>query len=226
MIVQNQIGGGGPKIPEGTFVIVKGYTNAGGNVSASFNVPLTGTYRITTIASGGAGSMGDGNYDVTGAGGGSGGWACSIIALTKGSTVPVTCNASISSFGSYLSATSGATANGTIGGNGGTASGGNVNNNSGIKGNNGKSDVATKGGNGAPIRNPSSSEFLTDTYGEAGSGSSIRYMTGAYPQSLNLFAPFGAGGGGGASYFGDEGGEGSGGPGAVIIELLLEGVNT
>lgn len=232
MIVQNQFGGGGIKIPAGTWVIVKTYTSVFNNIiDEDFVVPVSGKYRVTVIGEGGDGedsyhNAGDGR---SGGGGGSGGWASSILTLTKGQKIPITCASAISSFGNYLSAISGKAASGKNGGAAGTASGGNEHNFSGIKGKAGKegSDIYSyAGGSGAEVSNPSLSKFLSNTNGAAGSTSSSGTNNGGTPISEGAFNCFGAGGGGGAfltMIYEFSGGKG--GPGAVIIELLLEGVN-
>lgn len=233
MIVQNQTGGGGPKIPEGTLVIVAIYTNAQSNVSTNFIVPQTGTYKITVI---GAGGNGDGAYDAdrlrdnySGAGGGSGGWGTKILQLLKNDSVPVTCNTTISSFGAYVSAQSGKNASSETGGAGGAVSGADVSN-PGTKGSDGTSGQSSGyGGNGANVSAPSGSPFLTSAYGKGGSSngysSSYRYLSAYDPISSGPFNAFGAGGGGGALSISYEGEGSDGGPGAVIIELLLKGGN-
>jgi len=85
-----EIQSGGVELPAGTWVIVKGYTNAKTYVAENFTVPLSGTYRITVIAKGGSGSNGDGEENYSGAGGGSGGWACSALNLIQGDSIQVT----------------------------------------------------------------------------------------------------------------------------------------
>lgn len=231
--MQNQIGGEGPKIPEGTLVIVAIYTNAQSNVSTNFTVPQTGAYKITVI---GAGGNGEDAYDAdslrdnySGAGGGSGGWGTKILQLKKDDSVPVTCNASVSSFGSYVSAQAGKPGDYGIGGKGGTVSGADVSN-PGTKGSDGTSGQSSGyGGNGANVSAPSGSPFLTSAYGKGGSSngysSSYRFLSAYDPISSGPFNAFGAGGGGGALSISYEGEGSDGGPGAVIIELLLKGGN-
>ena len=227
MIVQNQTGSGGPKIPEGTFVIVKAYTNASGNVSSQFSAPVSGKYRVTVVGRGGNGANQEKGDGISYGGGGSGGWACSILELKEKESFNITCNNSVSSFGNNLSATAGGTASGVNAGGGGRASGGNLFNYSGLRGVDGHSGGVEVGGNGAKLSEPQNSVFLTDTYGEGGGISwDLSDARGQYPKSKSVFAPFGAGGGGGSKYYADGvGGPGQGGPSAVIIELLLKGVN-
>lgn len=234
--MQNQIGDGGPKIPEGTFVIVKMFTPTSNSqsVSEQFTVPQSGKYRVTVIGKGGRGGDGKERYQGTsgGAGGGSGGWASSLLDLTENDTYQITVNSSVSSFGSLLTASSGTDAEDTTPGTGGTSSGGNLYNNKGLSGKTASS--IRIGGNGAAVRNPNQSLFLTSAVGQGGDYDyswTGEKCQGEAAVSQGPFAPFGAGGGGGGGHHEDlesapsyAGGDGS--KGAVIIELLLEGVNT
>lgn len=219
---------GGVKLPAGTWVIVKGYVSVN-SVSENFVAPVSGNYRVTVVGAGGEGaSSKDSDPRNTGGGGGSGGWARSVLYLTKNTSINITCNTGISSFGSYLSATCGGKANlYGDGGKAGTAKGGNDKNYNGVVGGVGdKSDpFEADGANGAAVRNSSESGLLSNTYGERGRGFSFQTWNGGTPISKGIFSCFGAGGGGGALYNGSEMWGGEGGPGAVIIELLLKGVN-
>ena len=207
---------GGVKLPAGTFVIVKTYVSKD-NVSKKFVVPMDGTYRVTVVGKGGNGASSD-TFD-EGNGGGGGAWARSLLKLNKSESVQVTCNNSISSFGSYLSATSGKNGIGTVSSEsvslGGTAVGGNEQNNNGTA-----SDTLGRGG--FP-KNYGNSPFLSVAYQFSGDDG----KDGTTPASTEFFNCFGLGGGGGGRTSpADEptyGGKGA--PGTVIIELLLKGVN-
>lgn len=207
---------GGVKLPAGTFVIVKTYVSKY-NVSEQFVVPIDGTYRITVVGKGGDGASHD-NFD-EGNGGGGGAWARSLLKLNKSESVQVTCNNSISSFGSYLSATSGKNGRGTVSSQsvslGGTAVGGNEQNNNG-------SSSSTTGSGGHP-NNYGNSPFLSTAYQFSGSDERNGYT----PASTEFFNCFGLGGGGGGRTSPSDGTTygGKGAPGSVIIELLLKGVN-
>lgn len=223
---------GGVKLPAGTWVIVKGYVSVN-NVSEDFVAPVSGNYRVTVVGAGGKGASSDDSGDPhnTGGGGGSGGWARSVLYLGENATIKITCNTGVSSFGSYLSATCGGNANPYgNGGKAGTAKGGNDKNYNGVAGKTGDTGATSSpyeadGADGAAVRNSSESGLLSNTYGEGGSKFSFYAWHGGTPISKGIFSCFGAGGGGGALYEGNEMWGGEGGPGAVIIELLLKGVN-
>ncbi len=242
MIVQNQIGGGGPKIPEGTFVIVDWFM-----LNGTFEVPMSGTYRITVVGHGGAGGTAMKNISPTpsefyGGGGGGAGGACElVIDLTKGQEYPITVTRSLSSFGSLLTATSGQNASNKMAGEPGTSSGGTPL--TGSTGGNGSvtsfpSHYGTSGGDGGHV---SGIIFFSGLTIYNGAYRSYEEKPGGFSVDSNnnntgsrfLFYPFGVGGGGGAhvkiddgSYAIDSyGAGGEGGHGAVIVELLLKGVN-
>lgn len=216
-------GGGNIDLPADSMVIVASYITNG-----TFVAPETGKYRITVI---GAGGNGDGGrtieqYEraVGGGGGGSAGWGSMQLELAKDQNIPITVNNSNSSFGSYLSATSGQNASKENGGNGGTATGGDISY-SGNKGDNGtESTYLPRGGNGAPVKSPEQSTFLTDTYGVRGLDTDGASVDGLSPVSKSIYAPFGAGGGGGYrdTGIGSSGDGAPGGTGGVIVELILE----
>ena len=228
---------GGQKLPAGTSAIVKIF-----NADGTFTVPQTGKYRVTVVGKGGNG--GDSTFDRnswgenagSGGSGGSGGWASSELNLTKGASVAVTVGA-VSSFGSYLSAAAGADAASPnpseipafpeyVGGAGGTATGGTLRNVSGISGSNGtiSDDRVHDGAAGKAVGSPEYSVFLSAAFGKAGTGSSRDYR--GYPPIADTgYGAFGASGGGAAcntNYSGGSGLGGEGGPGAVIIEMVLD----
>ena len=207
---------GGVKLPAGTFVIVKTYVSKD-NVSKKFVVPMDGTYRVTVVGKGGNGASSN-TFD-EGNGGGGGAWARSLLKLNKSEAVQVTCNTSISSFGSYLSATAGKDGSGTTNdkpvSSGGTAVGGNEQNNNGLN--------SSASGEGGYPNNYGNSPFLSTAYRWAGSDE----RDGRTPASTEFFNCFGLGGGGGGRTAPSDGATygGTGAPGTVIIELLLKGVN-
>ena len=228
---------GGQKLPAGTSAIVKIF-----NADGTFTVPQTGKYRVTVVGKGGNGGKSTfdrnswGENDGSGGSGGSGGWASSELNLTKGASVAVTVGA-VSSFGSYLSAAAGADAASPdpseipafpeyVGGAGGTATGGTLRNVSGISGSNGtiSDDRVHDGAAGKAVGSPEYSAFLSAAFGQAGTGSSRDYR--GYPPIADTgYGAFGASGGGAAcntNYSGGSGLGGEGGPGAVIIEMVLD----
>ena len=228
---------GGRKLPAGTSAIVKIF-----NADGTFTVPQTGKYRVTVVGKGGNGGKSTfdrnswGENDGSGGSGGSGGWASSELNLTKGASVAVTVGA-VSSFGSYLSAAAGADAASPnpseipafpeyVGGAGGTATGGTLRNVSGISGSNGtiSDDRVHDGAAGKAVGSPEYSVFLSAAFGKAGTGSSRDYR--GYPPIADTgYGAFGASGGGAAcntNYSGGSGLGGEGGPGAVIIEMVLD----
>ena len=228
---------GGQKLPAGTSAIVKIF-----NADGTFTVPQTGKYRVTVVGKGGNGGDSTfdrnswGENDGSGGSGGSGGWASSELNLTKGASVAVTVGA-VSSFGSYLSAAAGADAASPdpseipafpeyVGGAGGTATGGTLRNVSGISGSNGtiSDDRVHDGAAGKAVGSPEYSVFLSAAFGKAGTGSSRDYR--GYPPIADTgYGAFGASGGGAAcntNYSGGSGLGGEGGPGAVIIEMVLD----
>ena len=228
---------GGQKLPAGTSAIVKIF-----NADGTFTVPQTGKYRVTVVGKGGNGGDSTfdrnswGENDGSGGSGGSGGWASSELNLTKGASVAVTVGA-VSSFGSYLSAAAGADAASPnpseipafpeyVGGAGGTATGGTLRNVSGISGSNGtiSDDRVHDGAAGKAVGSPEYSAFLSAAFGKAGTGSSRDYR--GYPPIADTgYGAFGASGGGAAcntNYSGGSGLGGEGGPGAVIIEMVLD----
>lgn len=217
----------GAKLPAGTTIIWKIFTpeTYDASVSDTFVPPVSGKYRVTVIAKGGNGGRSD-PQDGAG-GGGSGGWASSLLDLTTEDSVLVTVNPSISSFGSYMSATCGGNGSLSSNGAGGTASGGNLFTYNGIHAYGSLSSSA--GVNGAPVSHPEDSIFLTDVYGLAGFGYYGYTDAGFAPYSKNGYAPFGAGGGGGKGNVNIENNSlregGYGGKGAVIVEIAIEGVN-
>lgn len=219
--------GSSVKLPAGTTIIWKIFTpeTYDASVSDTFVPPVSGKYRVTVIAKGGNGGRSD-PQDGAG-GGGSGGWASSLLDLTTEDSVPVTVNPSISSFGSYMSATCGSNGSLSSNGTGGTASGGNLFTYNGINASGSLSSSA--GVNGAPVSHPEDSIFLTDVYGLAGFGYYGYTDAGFAPYSKNGYAPFGAGGGGGKGNVNIENNSpregGYGGKGAVIVEIAIEGVN-
>ena len=228
---------GGQKLPAGTSAIVKIF-----NADGTFTVPQTSKYRVTVVGKGGNGGKSTfdrnswGENDGSGGSGGSGGWASSELNLTKGASVAVTVGA-VSSFGSYLSAAAGADAASPdpseipafpeyVGGAGGTATGGTLRNISGISGSNGtiSDDRVHDGAAGKAVGSPEYSAFLSAAFGKAGTGSSRDYR--GYPPIADTgYGAFGASGGGAAcntNYSGGSGLGGEGGPGAVIIEMVLD----
>ena len=228
---------GGRKLPAGTSAIVKIF-----NADGTFTVPQTGKYRVTVVGKGGSGGKSTfdrnswGENDGSGGSGGSGGWASSELNLTKGASVAVTVGA-VSSFGSYLSAAAGADAASPnpseipafpeyVGGAGGTATGGTLRNISGVSGSNGtiSDDRVHDGAAGKAVGSPEYSAFLSAAFGQAGTGSSRDYR--GYPPIADTgYGAFGASGGGAAcntNYSGGSGLGGEGGPGAVIIEMVLD----
>lgn len=106
-------GGGAPKPPSSyTFLqLISGTTN--------WTVPADGWYKIYCVGKSGDGGSGgglknNGDDDYAGnggSGGNSGGVSISVLKLKAGVVIPVTVNTSVSSFGSYLSATAGARGN-------------------------------------------------------------------------------------------------------------------
>lgn len=249
MIVQNQIGSGGPKIPEGTFVIVQIYTNAPSAVSSSFIVPQTGTYRITTIGAGGNGS-GVGKYQEnnvgktesvqTGRSGASGGVAIKTLQLIAGDSYPITVNTSLSSFGKLLSATAGG--NSVISSNypveavlgtAGTGTGGDNN----YSGQNGQWNGQYLSAYNSDIGEFNYAAGTPPTGFSAEVIQACPFVSSGTTYTSAGFLAFGNGGGGGNAVLLYGVGSSSWdaysvsnvltrGPGAVIIELLLEGVNT
>ena len=123
-------GGGVP--PSITYPIVAVLTESG-----TWTVPESGTYRISCIGSGGVGAIQTGGrYYTCGAGGGAGGIAESSIKLVKSIQIHISVDSGVTSFGNYLSATSGSNASITYSspaslisaGVGGQANGGNLGN--------------------------------------------------------------------------------------------------
>lgn len=231
---------GGVKLPAGTFVIVDWFMNNG-----TFVVPMSGTYRITVVGHGGAG--GKARYDPSdskyygGGGGGSGGACYLILDLVKGAEYSITVTTSLSSFGSLLTAESGKNASNEMAGDYGASSGGvPLTCRKGDKGftNDHPAYYGTNGGDGGYI---SGSTLFKGTEIYNGAYRGYEDAFGGFSVDSNnnnsgsnfLFYPFGVGGGGGAhvridddSYTIDAyGSGGDGGHGAVIIELLLKGVN-
>lgn len=214
-------GAGGQRLPAGTTAIVKIYAPVTdvGTVSETFVVPETGDYRVTVVGKGGNG--GDSFYmegyesisSAGGSAGGTGGWCRSVVKLLKGESVPITVNPSISSFGSYLSATSGENgrkSSGTFassplpGGAGGTASGGGEKNVDGAAGGASVlysgSNYYHNGGNSNPVPQNEDSVYLCNAVSTGG-----KYETNSYSnrkplatalQSTKIYRPFGAAGGG------------------------------
>lgn len=209
---------GGVKLPAGSIVIVNRFTANG-----QFTVPATGTYRITAIGPGGDGGNSYYNrsngYRNSGGGGGSGGVAVLTSALSKGEVYPVTVSAAQCSFGSLISATTGKAGDYTPGGAGGTAAGGDTNF-SGNYGENGKAEMnAVSGGGGAGYTEEQIATVpaLSFTGGAGGdeTPSDGADVPGAGWSSAGL-------GGGGAGCDRSARSGGTGGNGAVIIELVLE----
>ena len=226
---------GGQKLPAGTTAIVKIFTANG-----TFTVPQTGTYRITAIGKGGDGGGGYSKSSSAyygGGGGGAGGLAISELKLTKDASYTVTVSSATSSFGSLLTAAAGqAGPRGSaeaVAATGGTASGGNIIN---ANGENGTVTAGT-GSTGGTGGGYSSSAVSACPYvvssggvGGNGSGSGTYYRDYAGKSVLTPAAsgmvPYGVGGGGSGTYsnyagMADEYG-GTGNPGAVIIEMVLE----
>ena len=125
-------GGGVP--PSITYPIVAVLTE-----STTWTVPRSGTYWVTCIGSGGIGAIRTHvtpyTHTFCAGGGGAGGIAESEIQLMKETSVLITIDNGITSFGSYLSAASGEDAKVTntgnyigTGGTGGTGIGGNLGN--------------------------------------------------------------------------------------------------
>lgn len=209
---------GGVKLPAGSIVIVNRFTANG-----QFTVPATGTYRITAIGPGGDGGNSYYNssngYRNSGGGGGSGGVAVLTAALSKGEVYPVTVSTAQCSFGSLISATTGKAGDYTPGGAGGTAAGGDTNF-SGNYGENGKAEMnAVSGGGGAGYTEEQIATVpaLSFTGGAGGdeTPSDGADVPGAGWSSAGL-------GGGGAGCDRSARSGGTGGNGAVIIELVLE----
>lgn len=239
MIVQNQIGSGGPKIPEGTFVIYKIFfqtlssDQSYQNFSGTFTVPISGTYRITVIGKGGSGGsphdVGSTNY--SGAGGGAGGAAQSILSLSAGAEYEVTVNNNLSSFGSFMTSSCGEGPpypyEGSTPGAGGIASGGNVFN---YAGNTGQPSLTSTGNNFVGVMGGQWSEsnaFLgVENLINRGQLSTNARGLPCFQATSDGFMPFGIGGGGAGFSAGLYAAGGLGQSGAVIIEFLLEGVNT
>ena len=209
---------GGVKLPAGSIVIVNRFTANG-----QFTVPATGTYRITAIGPGGDGGNSYYNssngYRNSGGGGGSGGVAVLTAALSKGEVYPVTVSTAQCSFGSLISATTGKAGDYTPGGAGGTAAGGDTNF-SGNYGENGKAEMnAVSGGGGAGYTEEQIATVpaLSFTGGAGGdeTPSDGADVPGAGWSSAGL-------GGGGAGCDRSARSGGTGGNGAVIIEMVLE----
>ena len=223
--------GSGAKLPAGTTAIVKFYVpeTDSGSLAETFIVPETGDYRVTVVGKGGNGGFSgtDSWNDVGGGGGGSGGWCRSVLKLQKGSSYPITVNASLSSFGSLLSASSGKEGeSGTsdygtgAGGLAGTASGGNEKNHNGKRGISGTRD---KGGDGAAVESPEESVFLSASGGKGGNGSDSS-DPGRAPRSKSIYAAIGNGAGGSATRRPGSSGatRGTAFSGAVVIEMLTK----
>ena len=223
---------GGVKLPAGTFVIVKTFLSSG-----TFIVPISGKYKITVIGKGGNGGKSseyDGSYwySSSGAGGGAGGAGVLTIDLEKNDTFQVTVTSSISSFGSLISATAGKNGEDGVedveaaGGKAGTVSGYTEILSSTDGGNGSDSSTTNNGGNGGSCWGVSGGLGGTADVGWQTKG----YHSSGYNKILG-FTAFGTGGGGGGTYYGttrnadDIHAGGAGGPGVVIIELLLKGVN-
>ena len=206
---------GGAKFPAGTWVLLKTfYRSVTGPV---FEVPITGEYKVTAVAKGGTG--GTGSWQGGGTGGGSGAWACSIIHLTKGETVPCTVKAALVSFGSYLSVTRGTDGSSSAVGIGGTASGGTLYNKNGLNGAAGLDHIhGFYGGDGAMVAEPELSPYLTDNYG---AGGSYAAQDAHDPEPNGILVPLGCGGGGSGYRESPEetGTPSDGGNGALFIEL-------
>ena len=226
---------GGAKLPAGTTAIVKIFTANG-----TFTVPQTGTYRITAIGKGGDGGGGYSKSSSAyygGGGGGAGGLAISELKLIKDASYTVTVSSATSSFGSLLTAAAGqAGPRGSaeaVAATGGTASGGNILN---ANGENGTVTAGTgwTGGTGGGYSSSavSACPYVVSSGGAGGngSGSGLYYRDYAGKSVLTPAAsgmvPYGVGGGGSGTYssyagMADEYG-GTGNPGAVIIEMVLE----
>lgn len=219
--------------------------------SSTWVVPETNWYQIFAIgtaangSAGGGGSRGNFNYERNGtggnggAGGGGGGSAVSCLFLKKDTSIPITVTDSVSSFGSYLSATGGS---GSVGG---TANGGNVTNVNGSAGTSGTSYNGMSGGNGGKGGYTGSSKYRTGSVGSGGlrgvvipSGSIYGYGGGPgtnatqWTGSSPLIGGGGGGGGGGdgidwgisgsSSPRGGSGGSGGlGSKGCVVIEKSM-----
>lgn len=241
---------GGAKLPAGTTAIVNIFApvSSTGTISENWVVPESGDYLITVIGKGGDGgsSFYESGYEsisaAGGSAGGTGAWCQSVIKLSKGASIPITVNTSLSSFGSYLSATAGE--NGRVGsstyassplpgGSGGTASGGNQMNVAGIAGGSSvKADGQSyyhNGGTSNPVPQNTESQYLCDAVSVGGI-----YVTNSYSnrrpratalRGTKLYRPFGSAGGGTAvlslqsGYVNNDGEPGC--CGAVIIEKVV-----
>ena len=195
--------------------------------STTWTVPKDGYYQIYVLGKGGDGGAGT-NVDVPkrgrtgfgGGGGGAGGGALYQSFFAKGTEIPITINASVSSFGSHCSATSGkngstattSSAGGT-GGAGGVGKGGNITNANGGKGGDGgigavsgvtgivtTGDIPENGKKGVDGGNGGSAKVLTL--------SSSRWIRGG-----------GGGGGGGGVKVGRFNYKADGGDGAEYTEF-------
>lgn len=233
---------GGVKLPAGTWVIVKAYCNTDSqnslsteypapiSISDTFEAPVSGEYKVTVVGCGGQGGSAESSMEYGGGGGSSGGWAVSILRLSKGQSVSITVNTSITSFGNYLSATAGSKPSypSVTSAPPGVATGGNLYNYSGIAGGEMGSGSPNKnyGVDGSKVSHPEKSPFLSETFGFHGYSADTTSIRKGKPPAFNgMFVSLGAGGGGGGLYLHNEGGGGQPGFGAVIIELLLKGVN-
>jgi hypothetical protein len=154
--------------------------------SGTFTVPAGITRaKVTVVGGGGSGAAG------AGGGGGGGGTAIEIVTgLTPAGTVTVTVGgvAGTSSFGSYCSATGGATVASITGGAGGVGSGGDIN-------------LSGSGGGG----------------GGTGSGFSVYGTGGSSSFGGGGYGNINAAGGNGGNYGGGGAGGGGVGAGGVVI---------
>ena len=194
-----------------SYIMVACYTEDG-----TFTAPMTGKYRVTCIAKGGAGSgaqrAGTGiyqQYGVNGAGGGAGGAGQITVTLKKGTSTAISANAG-ASFGSLLSATAGSA--GTVQGSGndyeavpgtaGSCAGTGSTTFSATAATAGTNQViidtgTAQGGSGGAYA-ASGSRFLSREGGKGGDVTSFMGgRTSVKPSPSGAF-PYGTGGGGGA----------------------------
>lgn len=129
----------GKKKPPEKWAFHQAYTTDG-----AFIVFESGWYRIFAVGKSGDGASGSGANG--GGSGGTEGIACSLLYLKENEEVSITVNDTLSSFGSYLSATAGTTPTGQSGGSAGIAEGGNVSNESGYAGTSGGTGRTSAGG--------------------------------------------------------------------------------
>lgn len=198
--------------------------------STTWTVPKDGYYQIYVLGKGGDGGAGT-NVDVPkknwtgfgGGGGGAGGGAIYQSFFTKGTEIPITINASVSSFGSYCSATSGkngstatTTTAGGSGGSGGAGAGGNISNlNGGSGGRGGIGAVAGVTGNVTTGDIPENGK--NGTYGGEGGNTKVLEIS-----STRKIRSGGGGGGGGGVQAGRFDYKANGGDGAEYIKFTSQ----